>query len=69
MVKLSEFPKVIVCGNLIDFFTAHDFNFHYEPSDYEEQMDENVAIRLSFMAKVEETKQMYVSQKISNIKK
>lgn len=46
-----------------------DFKFHYDPVEYREDVDENVTIRLSYMSRVVQTKQIYVSQKTCDINK
>jgi len=48
---------------------AHDFNFHYDATEYVDELDEDVTVRMSYMARVIETKQIYVNQKICTIKK
>jgi len=46
-----------------------NFKFKFEMSEFEEFMDENISIRFSITAKVKETGQVYVTQKVCNIQK
>jgi transglutaminase 1 len=48
---------------------GRNFKFKYDMSEFAEFMDENISVRFSMTARVQETGQVYVTQKICNMQK
>jgi len=44
-----------------------EFSFKFDMKEFEEFFDENISIRFSIMAKVKETGQSYITQKVCNV--